>query len=88
MCTCDGCMCNLESNTGERYYGDFCECTPDTDCRDPNNATVSLYVCACLSVCVCMFVCVYVHVCLSVCLCVHVDVHMSLSACASIHLHT
>ena len=50
-CTCTGCRCNLEPNTQMPYYGDACECSPDTDCVDPNNSTVSLlawlYTCTC-----------------------------------------
>ncbi len=41
-CTCNGCRCNVEPNTQLLYYGDACECSPDTNCVDPDNSTVSV----------------------------------------------
>ena len=39
-CTCTGCRCNVEPSTQLLYTGNACECSPVTDCVDPNNALV------------------------------------------------
>ena len=58
QCTCDGCDCNIEPNTQQRYFGQGCECTPNTNCIDPQNRTVSSIIClATMLVMVVIFVC-------------------------------
>ena len=50
MCECNGqCVCELETVTNQPYRGEnginLCQCTPDQNCLDPSNNTVSMLLC-------------------------------------------
>ncbi|XP_064392568.1 integrin beta-1-like isoform X1 [Halichondria panicea] len=57
-CTCTGCRCNVEPSTQLLYTGNACECSPVTDCVDPNNALEICNgrgTCDCSGQCYCTF---------------------------------